>query len=240
MAKRKKKRNIPVPTSPEFSNKPFAGLKLGDDANVDGNDSGDVNVDGNDRRGAVCCAPADEGVAPIDDAFSDLIDGVEPLTEQDRLAEKKVSTKEPLLIDLDDSELVMRHLDELVHGKHDFDIADTNEYIEAHVHTLDRRIVRKLRKGEFSIQAHLDLHGLRREEARQQVAAFLEKSHREYKRCVLIVHGRGLGSKDHIPVLKEKLRAWLTRGAMGKKVLAYASARPYDGGTGAVYVLLRA
>jgi DNA-nicking Smr family endonuclease len=56
---------------------------------------------------------------------------------------------------------------------------------------------------------------------------------------VLIVHGRGLGSKDNIPVLKEKLQAWLTRGAIGRHVLAFTSARPWDGGTGAVYVLLR-
>jgi DNA-nicking Smr family endonuclease len=56
---------------------------------------------------------------------------------------------------------------------------------------------------------------------------------------VLIVHGRGLGSKDNVPVLKEKLTAWLTRGAIGRHVLAFTSARPWDGGTGAVYVLLR-
>ena len=99
--------------------------------------------------------------------------------------------------------------------------------------------VKKLRRGELSIQAHLDLHGFRREEARQRVAEFISRSHVEGKRCVLIIHGRGLGSRDNIPVLKEKLTSWLTRGAIGKHVLAFTSARPWDGGVGAVYVLLR-
>ena len=56
---------------------------------------------------------------------------------------------------------------------------------------------------------------------------------------MLIVHGRDLRSKDNVPVLKEKLAAWLTRGAIGRRVLAFTSARPWDGGAGAVYVLLR-
>ena len=104
---------------------------------------------------------------------------------------------------------------------------------------LDRRIKRKLKRGEYSFEAHLDLHGYSSAEARLRLGEFIERCHRESKRCVLLIHGRGLGSKDNIPVIKNKLAAWLTRGAMGQKVLAYVSARPYDGGTGAVYVLLR-
>jgi DNA-nicking Smr family endonuclease len=133
----------------------------------------------------------------------------------------------------------MRRLDDLVHGEIPFDFTGTAEHIEAHVAGLDRRLVRKLRRGEYAVQAHLDLHGMNRTEARDAVAGFVRKCHREDKRCVLIVHGRGFGSKEGIPVLKNKLAAWLTRGAIGRKVLAYASARPYDGGVGAVYVLLR-
>lgn len=168
--------------------------------------------------------------------LSQMMEGTMPI-------EHKQAPKEHRIRDdihaMDDSELVMRHLDELVHGKGHFDIADTDEYIEAFINGLDRRIVKKLRKGEFSVQAHLDLHGMTRDEARQHVAEFINKAYKSGKKCVLIVHGRGLGSENNIPVLKEKLRAWLTRGAMGKKVLAYTSARPFDGGTGAVYVLLR-
>ncbi|MBN2343351.1 MAG: Smr/MutS family protein [Deltaproteobacteria bacterium] len=171
-----------------------------------------------------------------DFVLSQMMDGAAPLERKHAPTEHHVKTG---IHAVDDSELVMRELDELVHGRGHFDIADTDEYIEASINGLDKRIVKKLRKGEYSIQAHLDLHGMTRDEARMEVAAFITKSYKANKKCVLIVHGRGLGSRDNIPILKEKLRAWLTRGAMGKKVLAYTSARPFDGGTGAVYVLLR-
>ena len=59
------------------------------------------------------------------------------------------------------------------------------------------------------------------------------------KRCVLLVHGRGTHSKDHLPVLKEALRTWLSTNRFGRHVLAFATAQPADGGAGAIYVLLR-
>jgi DNA-nicking Smr family endonuclease len=99
--------------------------------------------------------------------------------------------------------------------------------------------VRRLRDGAFALEAHLDLHGLDRHEAKSAVRDFIERARSEGRRCVLLVHGRGLGSKEGVPVLKERLREWLTRGGIGRKVLAFASARPCDGGTGALYVLLR-
>jgi DNA-nicking Smr family endonuclease len=77
------------------------------------------------------------------------------------------------------------------------------------------------------------------EEAEAAVRDFLAKSHRLGLRCVLIVHGRGLNSPESFPVLKEGLPIWLGRGTAKRIVLAFATARPYDGGTGAVYVLLR-
>lgn len=164
--------------------------------------------------------------------------GVNPMEDAHKLVEHSPRPK-PSLVEEDEDRLVMRKLDELVHGETPFDFADTDEYIEAHVSDLDRRIVRELKRGEYSIQAHLDLHGYNKEQARAVVADFIEKSQHRGKRCVLIVHGRGHGSKDNIPVLKNKLASWLTRGAIGRKVLAFTSAKPYDGGTGAVYVLLR-
>ncbi|MCP4598941.1 MAG: DNA mismatch repair protein MutS [Proteobacteria bacterium] len=170
--------------------------------------------------------------------FTREMEDVAPLSNVQVLAEKQAKPK-PLLAQEDEESLVMRQLDELVHGDMSFDFADTNEYIEASIEGFDRSLVRKLKRGEYSIQAHLDLHGLNREKARLSVAEFIRTCHREGKRSILIVHGRGIGSKDNIPVLKNKLSAWLTRGAIGRKVLAFTSAKPYDGGTGAVYVLLR-
>ena len=68
---------------------------------------------------------------------------------------------------------------------------------------------------------------------------FLLKNYQLGLRCVLVVHGRGLNSENHIPVLKERLPIWLTKGPVKKIVMAFSTAMPYDGGTGAIYVLLR-
>ena len=127
----------------------------------------------------------------------------------------------------------------LVRGDAPFDLADSDEYIEGWVHGLDHGVVRKLRRGEFAVQAHLDLHGLTREEAKRELDAFLRASRNAGKRCVLVVHGRGMHSRDQVPVLKEALRSWLATARFARQVLAFATARPVDGGPGAIYVLLR-
>ncbi|MBW2277838.1 MAG: Smr/MutS family protein [Deltaproteobacteria bacterium] len=229
--KRKKSSGQKQRPAAKFANRPFAGLKLTDQPKPP------VEPD---TPAVTPHEPPDEpGLDDDARAMAALAEGTELLEPDRPLAEKRAVVKPPLA-SVDDSELVMRELDDLVHGTMPFDFAGTDEYIEAAVQGLDHRLVKKLKRAEFSVQAHLDLHGYNRHEARQLVAGFVDKSQAEGKRCVLIVHGRGLGSKDNIPVLKQKLAAWLTRGAIGRKVLAYTSARPYDGGTGAVYVLLRA
>jgi DNA-nicking Smr family endonuclease len=133
----------------------------------------------------------------------------------------------------------LRELEALVSGEAPFDLADTDEFIEGRVPGLDPAIVRRLRRGEFAVQGHVDLHGMTREEAKQAVDAFLRASRRAGKRCVLLVHGRGIHSKDQVPILKEALKSWLATARFGRHVLAFATARPPDGGAGAVYVLLR-
>lgn len=138
----------------------------------------------------------------------------------------------------DDAE-VLASLADLCGGDGPFDISDSDEYIEGLGDGIDRRILKRLQNGEYAVQAHLDLHGATREEARELVGRFMVESRRAGRRCVLIVHGRGLHSKDQIPVLKSSLRGWLERGQIARTVLAFATARPSDGGAGAVYVLLR-
>jgi DNA-nicking Smr family endonuclease len=130
-------------------------------------------------------------------------------------------------------------LSDLVAGAARFDITDTREYIEGAVVGLDPRLLRRLRRGDFAWQAHLDLHGMTAQEARPEVDRFLAEAVRLGHRCVLVVHGRGRNSKDQTPVLKERLKTWLARGASARIVLAFATARPCDGGAGALYVLLR-
>ena len=130
-------------------------------------------------------------------------------------------------------------LSDLVSGAAAFDVSDSTEYLEGAVVGLDPRILRRLRSGEFAYQGYLDLHGLSAAAAREAVETFVSRALLARHRCVLIVHGRGRNSKDNVPILKERLVSWLSRGRLGRAVLAFTSARPADGGTGAVYVLLR-
>ncbi|HET7826454.1 MAG TPA: Smr/MutS family protein [Anaeromyxobacter sp.] len=127
----------------------------------------------------------------------------------------------------------------IVSGDAPFDLSDTDEFIEGRIAGLDQHVVRKLRNGEFAVQGHVDLHGMTREEAKRAVELFLRASRHAGKRCVLVVHGRGLHSKDQLPVLKDSLKTWLGTARFTRHVLAFATARPVDGGAGAVYVLLR-
>lgn len=100
---------------------------------------------------------------------------------------------------------------------------------------LPRQILRRLR-SQWVAQAELDLHGLNRLEAKHELAEFLHECRRRGVRCVRIVHGKGLGSKNREPVLKIHVRHWLSQ---RDEVLAYVQARPADGGGGAVMVLLK-
>jgi DNA-nicking Smr family endonuclease len=128
---------------------------------------------------------------------------------------------------------------DLVAGQGPFELSNSDEYIDGAVLGISPDILKKLREGYFSPQAHLDLHGLNRHEAREEVRAFLMDSFAARKRCVLIIPGRGLNSKDREPVLKKGLVSQFMRAPLKRVVLAFACARPYDGGWGAFYVLLR-
>ena len=130
-------------------------------------------------------------------------------------------------------------LSDLVSGDGEFDISDSTEYVEGAVVGLDPRILGRLRRGEFAYQAFLDLHGMTAAAAREAVERFVSSAQASGYRCILIVHGRGHNSKDQVPVLKERLKGWLARGRIGRLILAFTSARPADGGAGALYVLLR-
>lgn len=98
-------------------------------------------------------------------------------------------------------------------------------------------VAKRLRKGEWVIQAQLDLHGMRRDQARDNIGEFLRKCLRSGFRCVRIIHGKGLGSINKEPVLKNKVRNWLIQ---KDEVIAFSQATAADGGSGALIVLLRA
>ncbi|MES2880403.1 MAG: Smr/MutS family protein [Pseudomonadota bacterium] len=98
-------------------------------------------------------------------------------------------------------------------------------------------ITRKLRRGDWSIQRQLDLHGLRRDEARERLSFFIREAHKHGIRCVRVIHGKGLGSPGKAPVLKSRVHSWLVQ---KQEVLAFVQAKPADGGAGALVVLLMA
>lgn len=98
-------------------------------------------------------------------------------------------------------------------------------------------VTRKLRRGDWTIQRQIDLHGLRRDEAREHLSLFIREAHKQGIRCVRVVHGKGLGSPGKAPVLKSRVHSWLVQ---KNEVLAFVQAKPADGGAGALLVVLMA
>ncbi len=101
---------------------------------------------------------------------------------------------------------------------------------------IQQRVLRKFRRGQYTIEAQLDLHGRIVAEARELVSDFLRQAQANGKRVVRIIHGKGLSSEGKMPILKGKVNSWLRQ---KDAVLAFCSAPKKDGGTGAVYVLLK-
>ena len=114
-------------------------------------------------------------------------------------------------------------------------LLDTDEALSFRRPGMGPDVVRKLRRGGWSIQRQLDLHGLRREDARDTLAAFIREAHKAGMRCVRVVHGKGLGSPGKTPVLKGRVQSWLIQ---KQEVIAFVQARPAEGGAGALVVLL--
>jgi DNA-nicking Smr family endonuclease len=115
----------------------------------------------------------------------------------------------------------------------DIETGDETLFVRA---GLQHTVIRKLRRGQYAIEAELDLHGATSIQAREAVDAFLKSARDRDKRVVRIIHGKGNTSIGKMPVLKGKVNSWLRQ---KDEVLAFCSARPNDGGTGAVYVLLK-
>jgi DNA-nicking Smr family endonuclease len=183
--------------------------------------------------------PPPPPIPQVDDEtlFRQAFEGVRPLgiPKAERLAVAPQVTRE---IVSEDAE-VLAELSDLVSGQGTFELTETEEYVEGARLGLDPRLLSQLRRGEFSVQAHLDLHGMIQADAKEALTNFIVDSVRKGRRTVLIVHGRGLRSPGGLPVLKHAAAQWLSHGIAGGYVLAFATARPNDGGAGAVYALLR-
>ena len=114
-------------------------------------------------------------------------------------------------------------------------LLDTDDALSYRRTGIGTDVTRKLRKGGWAIQGQVDLHGLRREDAREALVDFIKDAARMGWRCVRVVHGKGLGSPGKTPVLKGKVQSWLIQ---KQEVLAFVQARPAHGGAGALVVLL--
>jgi len=171
-----------------------------------------------------------------EELFKKAMEGVR-LISRDKCVERIFQMELPESSrDKEDAEILGKLADLVKHGR-GFNVADTPEYIEGTNYHVHPGLARRLHRGEYSIQAFVDLHGLLAEDAQEVFERFLKWAVTTGKTGVLIVHGRGLSSPSE-PVLKKKVVEWLTRGPWRKWVAAYASARICDGGAGATYVLL--
>ena len=159
---------------------------------------------------------------------------VKPLREQPRvLLAREQPPPIPFQAQLDEQ----RVLQEAISDEFDAStLLDVDDALSFRRPGIGMDVTLKLRKGHWTIQRELDLHGLRREDAREALAAFIREAHRQGVRCVRVVHGKGLGSPGKTPVLKSKVQGWLIQ---KNEVLAFVQARGDEGGAGAVVVLLQ-
>ena len=166
--------------------------------------------------------------------FAHYVGPVTPLSTQQRVQfQPEPPTPRPLQLELDEQRVLLEAM------RDEFDVStllDVDDQMSFRRPGIGLDVTRKLRSGHWSIQRHLDLHGLRSDEAREALGQFIRLSHRTGLRCVRVVHGKGLGSPGRMPVLKAKVQRWLVQ---KKEVLAFVQARPAEGGAGALVVLLQ-
>ncbi len=165
--------------------------------------------------------------------FARAVGAVQPLPVKERVHMKPHRPNpRPLQQDLDDQAALVESMSD------EFDVStllDVDDQLSFRRPGIGTDITRKLRKGEWSMQGQLDLHGLRSDEARTALGQFVRDAKRMGWRCVRVVHGKGLGSPGKEPVLKAKVQRWLVQ---KNEVLAFVQAKPSDGGAGALVVLL--
>ncbi len=164
------------------------------------------------------------------DAFHKAMEGTKPLTK------KKIRLSPPLPHSHRLTKKAQQFDDKLLNFNQAFDVEEvrSEEFIAYKQVSVSNKILRKLRKGQYNVDATLDLHGLSVEEAKNAVDDFLQECLREKIRIVLIIHGKGRHSQ--MPILKNKLNHWLREINV---VLAFCSAAPTHGSRGAIYVLLK-
>lgn len=167
------------------------------------------------------------------DVFRDAVRDVKPIAPPNRVLHDRPKPRPHPAKREEDERAVLAELAHLALDGDDIEMEDDATFLRP---GLPRDILRKLRRIHWVIQATLDLHGLTGDEAVAETAVFLAACKREGRRCVRIVHGKGLRSPGKEPVLKRRIRKLLTR---RDEVLAFVEPRALHGGGGAVVVLLQ-
>jgi DNA-nicking Smr family endonuclease len=167
------------------------------------------------------------------DVFRDAVRDVKPIAPVNRVVHDMPKPRPHPAKREEDERAVLAELAHLALDGDEVEIEDDAAFLRP---GLPREILRKLRRTHWVIQDTLDLHGLTGDEAVAETAVFLAACRRDGRRCVRIVHGKGLRSPGKEPVLKRRIRKLLTR---RHEVLAFVEPRALHGGGGAVIVLLQ-
>ena len=166
--------------------------------------------------------------------FVRAVGAVQPLPWQAQVRIRKPAPAPVALQRQKDEEAVLR--DDLSDGFDVSSLLDTDDALSFRRPGIGIDVIQKLRKGGWSIQREIDLHGLRSDEARLALAEFVRIALRQGLRCLRVVHGKGLGSPGKTSVLKPKVHSWLIQ---KDQVMAFVQAKPAEGGAGALLVLLK-
>lgn len=164
--------------------------------------------------------------------FRSSVGAVNPVLHRKAAA----TTRKPKPIPYQTNRDHLQVLKEMTEGIPDPGGMETGEELRFKRPGIQNKVFQKLRKGEYCIESELDLHGYVVMEAKKILVRFLGNVRKRHLRCVRIIHGKGLGSREGRPVIKHHLNGWLRH---RDEVLAFCSALPRDGGSGAIYVLLK-
>ena len=176
--------------------------------------------------------PSDKKADDDSDLFHQMTGNVRPI-KQDRITPTPRHTKPIPKKTIEDEQ---QDMDNLLSDDWNPGQVESDEALSFCRSGIQKSVFKKLRTGKYAVEAELDLHGSFAKEARDMVSRFISESQARSLRCVRIIHGKGLSSPNKMPVLKNKTNQWLQQ---IDAVLAFSSALPADGGTGAVYVLLK-
>lgn len=221
------------PKAPEFHNNPFKDLKkvLAPKPEAAPQQSKQAAPPPPPKPKKGSAAPDDE-----EEMFLMAMGGVTPIVNRGSAAPPPKDLRPKIASDEAEA---LAQLAELVTAQGAFTVVATDSAIEAAAPGVDQRLIASVRKGNFPVQGKLDVTKVPLVDAPNQVERFLADARRDGKRCVLLVLSTAPDARPQLPVLKDQLKGWISRGRIAKSVLAFATARPQDGGAGALYVLLR-